>query len=108
MVEINLSALTKGGEVRNLSGHDRGAHARRMFELDVLDGLSDRIHVVVPQDIYTITPSFFQGLFAISVQKFGDRDKFLEHYGFIAEASILRQIENGIASSLMRRTSFMR
>lgn len=105
MVTINLDELTRHGEVRNLSGHERGVAARVKYGLATADLGKEQVLVVVPDEIYTITPSFFQGMFAESVHKAGTRELFLSKFRFSAPPVILRQIESGIESSLMKRQS---
>jgi hypothetical protein len=95
---INLGELTRGGEVHNLSGHERGLAARAHFELDAADVGPEPVEVVVPPDVYTLTPSFFQGMFANSVTKAGNRPNFLKRFSFKASPIVMRQIERGIAS----------
>jgi hypothetical protein len=106
-MEIDLKVLTRDGEVRNLSGHDRGQEARKAFDLDRVDQSSDSVRVVVPENLYTLTSSFFQGMFAQSVRAAGDREKFLSRFKFDADPVVLRQIENGISASLMHRRPLM-
>ncbi|THK38630.1 hypothetical protein EHS39_08970 [Ensifer sp. MPMI2T] len=103
MQKIELLELTGNGEVHNLSGHERGVAARAKFNLAALDEGSEPVVVAIPEFVYTITPSFFQGMFADSVKKLGNREGFLAHYSFIAPPIVLQQIENGIRSSLMKR-----
>lgn len=107
MTEINLAQLTRNGEVRNLAGHERGQAARALFELDRLDKSAEPIVVVVPEDVYLLSPSFIQGMFSESIKSLGDRSAFLGRYSFRATPSVLRQIDSGIASSLMRRHSVL-
>lgn len=108
MVEINLEKLTGNGEVRNLAGHDRGQKARAEFNLDGLDVTSEPVTVVVPDEVYLLTPSFIQGMFAESIKRLGSRERFLRHYGFRASGAILRQIDSGITASLVSRGSLLR
>jgi hypothetical protein len=103
MTTIDLSELTGGGEIRNLTGHERGVLAREHYKLEQLDAGAEPVIVHVPSSVYTLTPSFFQGMFAESVQKFGTREGFLEHYKFEASTLIMRQVERGIIGSQMRR-----
>ncbi len=103
MNEINLAALTNDGQVRNLSGHDRGEDARQKFDLDVLDQQEGEIKVVVPEDIYLLSPSFIQGMFAKSIKSLGGRQQFLNHYEFVASTLVMKQIDNGITASLIDR-----
>jgi hypothetical protein len=105
MSEINLDELTGGGEVRNLTGHERGVEARSRYNLETLDHTQNPVRVFIPESVYTLTPSFFQGMFAESVRELGDR--FLEHYRFDASALIMRQIQRGISSARMRRESVL-
>jgi hypothetical protein len=103
MAEINLGDLTAGGEVRNLTAHERGVAARVHYRLDQLDVSPEPVTVIVPREIFTLTPSFFQGMFAESVHHFVSREKFLEHYRFDASNLILKQIDRGISAAQMRR-----
>lgn len=104
MQVINLSELTDG-KVRNLAGHDRGLAARNKFRLDEIDAKNDIVKIIVPPDIYSLGSSFFQGMFASSVKASGSREKFLSRYHFDAPHVVLRQIDQGIESSLMQRGS---
>ena len=104
MTKIDLVQLTKG-EVRNLSGHPRGLAARQLFELDRLDQVQGPVVVVVPADLDALTTSFFQGMFAKSLQTLGGRAEFLAHYRFEASQIILRQVDRGIRTLLTRRNS---
>lgn len=103
MATIDLNEMTGGGEIRNLTGHERGVLAREHYKLDALDYAAEPVTVIVPASVYTLTPSFFQGMFAESVQKFETRERFLEHYRFEATTLIMRQVERGIIGSQMRR-----
>src|SRR3982751_4439703 len=103
MSKIDLMELTNQGEIRNLTGHERGVAARVHYKLADLDRSAEPVEVIVPESVYTLTPSFFQGMFAESVTALGSRDAFLDHYQFKATNLILRQIERGIIGSQMRR-----
>lgn len=107
-MEINLGDLTRGGEVRNLSGHERGLAARAHFGLDAADGAAEEVRIVVPADIYTVTPSFFQGMFARSVHAAGDDPaRFFQRYRFKASPVVLRQIERGLAAVRTQRGNIL-
>jgi hypothetical protein len=105
--EINLKDLTNDGEVRNLSGHERGRAARSNYRLDDADRVNEAVQVIVPEEIYSLTSSFFQGMFSESVRKSGTRESFLARFQFDAPPVVLRQIERGIEASLMRRGSIL-
>ncbi len=106
-MQIELIELTNNGEVHNLSGHERGLAAREKFHIESLDGSEEPVVVAVPEFVYTITPSFFQGMFAESVKRFVTREAFLKKYRFNAQPVVLKQIDRGITASLMKRGSFL-
>ena len=99
---INIESLTKG-EVRNLSGHDRGLAARAEFGLDQLDECEEAVEVRFPEDFRGVSSSFFQGLFAESVQHSGSVDRFFEHYRFAAPNHILAQLFDYAQQALSRK-----
>lgn len=81
--KIDLSELTMG-EVFNLAGHDRGVAAREKFNLSQLDGQPEEVLVTFPKGFRGLSSSFFQGMFAASVQAMGSVQRFFEHYRFEA------------------------
>lgn len=99
---INIEALTKG-EVRNLSGHERGLAARAEFHLDDLDESEEVVEVLFPEHFRGISSSFFQGMFAESVHKSGSVEDFFGHYRFAAPTHILAQILDYAQQALSRR-----
>lgn len=96
---VDLGELTRGGEVHNLSGHERGLAARTFYALDDADEAGESVEVVVPSGVYTLTPSFFQGMFAKSVQAAGgNAGGFRTRFHFQASPIVQEQIDRGIAS----------
>lgn len=101
---INLEELTGAGKVHNLSGRLRGQAAREKFQLDDLDKAEDEVEVIVPSYIYSVTPSFFQGLFGDSVRAFdNDVQRFRKHFRFTAPAIVMQQVERGLSAILTSR-----
>lgn len=101
MSAIDFSLLTKG-EVRSLSGHDRGLAARTRFNLDTLDSNADPIPVVAPTNLDAMTPSFVQGLFAASIHGLGP-ERFFSHYNFQLPEHLLTDVRIGVDRVLMQR-----
>lgn len=99
---IDLVELTQG-EVRNLTGQDRGVAARELFGLDALDEQATEITVIIPTDLDAITTSFFQGMFAASVRSAKTAEAFLAKYRFDATPSIMEQVIRGIERILAPR-----
>lgn len=103
MIEINLDEIAGQGRTRNLSGKERGVAARAELGIEKFDELEDRISVVIPEYVDTISPSFFQGLFSQSLRTLKGRDEFLNKYRFDANESIMRWIEIGIRNASSSR-----
>lgn len=101
-MRINLRDIAEGS-VRNISGHERGVEARKKYGLDRLDAGDSAVSVVIPDDIDAVAASFFQGMFSTSVKRFKSKEKFLEHYRFIAKPNMMEQIIRGIDRSLTER-----
>jgi len=92
---VDLGKARGDRDVHNLAGRERGSSVRRHFDLDRLDQSQDRVQVVVPNDLYAISPSFFLGMFSQSINRLG-RDGFLRKYTFKAEPWLLRQIARNV------------
>ena len=101
-LEIDFRDIAEG-TVRNISGHERGAEARQRYNLDAHDQRGDVVSVYIPDDIDAVAASFFQGMFSQSVKKFASKERFLEHYRFIAKPIMMEQILRGIDRSLTER-----
>jgi hypothetical protein len=103
--KIDLGQLAGDGEVRNISGRDRGISARGDFKLDEFEKNDDiEVLIVVPAYMDTITPSFFQGLLESSMRKFGmDRGRFDQHYRLESSDLIKRAFERGMRAILTKR-----
>lgn len=85
-LEINLADL---GAVHNLVGEEEGKEARRRFKLDELDASGGRAVVVIPDNIFAVSHSFWSGLFADTIKKHG-RAKFHAKYKFKAAPILWR------------------
>lgn len=65
------------------SGRTRGENARKKIMLDELELQSDNTFMVVlPDNFFTITSSFFLGLFGKSIQRCGSSEVFLKKFDF--------------------------
>jgi hypothetical protein len=101
---IDLEELTGKGKVHNLSGRLRGRAAREKFGIDALDSENATVEVIVPAHVYSLTPSFFQGLFGDSLRAYGnDVGLFREHFRFVAPSIVLEQVERGLSAILTNR-----
>ena len=64
------------------SGRDRGVAAREQYHLSQIDASDDTVEVILPDTLYTLTSSFFLGLFGESVRKCGSVPGFERKYRF--------------------------
>lgn len=76
---IDLSSVS--GPV--YSGRDRGEALREKYRIDALDA-AENVDVVIPDSIWTVSSSFFLGMFGPSVRKCGSVDTFEKKYRFKA------------------------
>lgn len=96
MIRLDLAEYTADGKVRNLSGKDRGLHARARFRMDELDRGADVVTVIIPDYVYAVSTSFFCGMFSAIYNALGGRDRLLEKYEFEAPPELWPQIEQGL------------
>lgn len=93
---LDLAERTHDGKIRNLSGKEAGEKARAHFNLEKLDLSSDPISIRVPKEVYSISPSFFCGMFGASYEKLGQA-KLLSHYQFLSVPDyIQKQLHFGV------------
>lgn len=69
-----------GGVVH--SGRAKGELTRERFNLDKIDKEQRRVIVRIPESTYSVTTSFFLGLFGKSIRQAGSREAFLARYEF--------------------------
>ncbi len=67
---INLEDFRVEG-AKVFTGRDRGKYVREISKIDELENSFDQIKIIIPKDIYSIIPSFFEELFLNVVTKLG-------------------------------------
>lgn len=88
------------------TGRDRGERLRAKMNLDELDNSESSVRVTIPESTYSISSSFFLGLFGPSIVKFGSRESFLSRYKFETNDFLLGIIDKHIARALQERNLF--
>lgn len=78
---INLEDYRAVDKARNLkakvfTGRDRGAMVRKESNINLLMEKYDSVEIIIPNDIYSINPSFFEELFFTVVTKLG-KERFM-------------------------------
>lgn len=91
MVEktINLEnfRVKKGNAVSKVfTGRDRGEIVRKQSMIDELECDSDKITIIIPKNIRSINPSFFEEMLKNVVKKLG-RERFLAKFIFQSEGT---------------------
>lgn len=98
MTTLNMRDAAEDNDQHYLFGLEAGQRARKRLGIDELDRDDSPVEVVVPDDIYMITPTFFVGLFAPSVTRFGGADGFMKKYRFECTPLMDWQISNRVRS----------
>lgn len=89
-----------------LSGRIQGENIRKKLKMEDKDNDECTYTVIIPQRIRTLNPSYFLGLFSISIHNLG-LENFMEKYTFISDndtgklkKSIEKDIKEGIEWAL--------
>ena len=88
------------------TGRSRGERLREQLDLDALDKSAFVIKVKIPEATYSISSSFFLGLFGPSIIKYGSKDDFIKKYSFETSEFLISVIEKHIARALQERNLF--
>ncbi len=70
-----------GSIAKVFTGRDRGEDVRKASKIDEIERNYNEVFIIVPDNIYSINPSFFEELFINVVSKLG-REKFIEKFKF--------------------------
>lgn len=90
------------------TGRDRGQRLRQALELDYLDAAPLPIEVRIPEGTYSISSSFFLGMFGPSVVHMGSMKAFYEKYRFVTTDFIKSVIDGHVTRALQDRNLFAR
>lgn len=102
-MEIDLSAYD--GPV--YSGRSRGEALREKLALDHVDiDHNVRVHVTIPEDTYSVTSSFFLGLFGPSIVKAGSAGDFYAKFEISGKEAITERLASFVDRALQQKTLF--
>lgn len=102
-VQINFGNKM-GGPV--FTGRDRGEDTRRQFKLDGITP-NDTVEVIIPDDVYTVTSSYFLGLFGKSIRDLG-LESFQRVFKFTAPAFLKDRIDEWSIRAVRERKDLFR
>ena len=88
------------------TGRDRGERLRTDFNLDQVDAVDGEVDVQIPETTYTISSSFFLGLFGPSVVKAGSKDAFYRRYHFQSPGFLKEVMDSYVLRALQKRNLF--
>ncbi len=101
---VNIDFSKFNGPV--YAGRARGENARRQVKLDQIDDGSEVVEITVPDSTYTVTSSFFLGMFGPSVIRAGSRDAFVKRFHFKSPSFLKNDFEEYISYALETRKLF--
>ena len=90
------------------SGRSKGELTREKFNLDEIDKEQRKVIVRIPESTYSVTTSFFLGLFGRSIRQAGSRKAFLSRYEFQAPKVFLDTFETYISRALQDHRPLIR
>jgi hypothetical protein len=89
------------------TGRSRGEALRRELRLDEADAKEEVVEIDIPEDTYTISSSFFLGLFGPSVVKAGSKEAFYSYYHF-RSPEFLKEVMDGYVSRALQSRNLFR
>ena len=78
-----------------LTGYSYGVLVRRRTGIDKIEKNNENIKIIIPKNIYSITPSFFEGLFINIIKKIG-KEEFKNRFIFISDYNYTKSLNESI------------
>lgn len=98
---------TKTGAISKVfTGRDRGEFVREKSRVDKIESNYSSVTIIIPNNVYSINPSFFEELFVNVVKKLG-KDDFLKKFTFISQGNYdyKKQLNEAIDRILRPKTA---
>ena len=85
------------------TGRNRGLTVRKSSKIDELEKSNEKVKIIIPSDLFSINPSFFEEFLYNVVQKLG-KEAFYEKFEFEnkGEYEHVEDLEEGIKRILRR------
>ena len=81
-------------------GRDRGERARMKLNLAVEEQRCEKITVIVPEYVFTVSSSYFLGLFGESIKAAGSSDRFFQKFDFQCPDFLMHDFEKYVEITL--------
>lgn len=104
MSKITVDLTSVEGPV--YTGRQKGEALRSELLLDQKEAAADVVEVVIPTSAYTVSSSFFLGLFGPSVLKCGSVDSFERKFKFTAPQFLKPVLHQHASLALQGRSLF--
>lgn len=104
MTSLTVDLSSVSGPV--YSGRDRGEALRKKYDLDHKEDGAEVVDVVIPKTTYTVSSSFFLGLFGPSVRKCGSVDSFERKFNFRGPEFLKPVLHSHASLALQNRSLF--
>ncbi|MEM5539934.1 DUF4325 domain-containing protein [Olleya sp. AS48] len=82
---INLEEF-RTPKAKIFTGRDRGEQVRKDSKIDEIESKFENVDFIIPANLYSINPSFFEELFINVVKKLGE-EKFYAKFNFKNEGT---------------------
>lgn len=103
-IDLNKYRTKVGRTVsRVFTGRDRGAQVRELSRIDELFPVNDRLDVKIPDEIFSITPSFLEELFNNVVLTYG-KEETLKKIHFVGKYKIKNAFDEAVDRILQQKT----
>ncbi len=103
-ISIDLSNYTTPAS-KVFSGQSRGKDLRQILNIEKYEKGDYSVSIIIPEDTYSVNPSFFLGFLGKTVKKLGE-EVFNSKFKFICSSIIKENINEGIKYSLKYSSIF--
>lgn len=101
---VDLDRIVAMSDLSVPDSFEAGQHARQELRLDELDQTEGDVVVRASTEVTSMSTRFLIGLLQPSVEHFGDRDRFFEHYRIDGNPTLVSQIRRAVDYSLLADT----
>lgn len=95
-----------GSTAKVFTGRDRGEDVRKASQIDEVENKFESVNIIIPDNIYSINPSFFEELFINVIMKLG-KEKFMKkfHFKSLGSYNYERPLSEAITRILRKKTA---
>lgn len=106
-IDLDKYRTRSGNNISKVfTGRDRGAQVREQSKIDEVFPATDSLEIVIPDEIFSITPSFLEELFNNIVLKYGKEDT-LKKVRFTGRYKIKNAFDEAVDRILQPKTGLV-